>query len=230
MNDYNQTMMHAAANSISVRGREQSHALAKDGRHATAEWVRTLCDEIDRLQSRHKPIEDLPTVPTVGSIAEVLGATQQEVNRVIREQNIRPVARADTTRVFSLEAVERIRLKMRTLIAIVIATMLVGCSGRPDLTEEQLDALQVLGEMRKPDPVRDAKFDYQRRQLEWTTTDPDWYKHGVDFVGAEENLQAEYERRKTVYGDEKAAAWIISEREKPVLQFLKEWSEPERNK
>jgi len=45
--------MHAAANSISARGREQSHALAKDGRHATAEWVRTLCDEIDRLQARH---------------------------------------------------------------------------------------------------------------------------------------------------------------------------------
>ncbi len=119
---------------------------------------------------------------------------------------------------------------MRTLIAIVIATMLVGCSDRPDLTEEQLDALQVLGEMRKPDPVRDAKFDYQRRQLEWTETDPDWYKHDINVVTAEENLQAEYERRKTVYGDEKAAAWIISEREKPVLQFLKEWSKPERKK
>ena len=118
---------------------------------------------------------------------------------------------------------------MRTLIAIVIATMLVGCSDRPDLTEEQLDALQVLGEMQQPDPVRDARFDYQRRQLEWTETTPDWYKHeDINFVTAEENLQAEYERRKTVYGDEKAAAWIISEREKPVLQFLKEWSEPER--
>lgn len=54
-------------------------------------------------------ITKLPPVPTIGAIAEVLGATQQEVDRVIREQNIRPVARAGTTRVFSLEAVERIR-------------------------------------------------------------------------------------------------------------------------
>ena len=120
---------------------------------------------------------------------------------------------------------------LRAFVTATMLLMLVGCSDRPDLTEEQLDALQVLGEMRKPDPVRDAKFDYQRRQFEWTETDPDWYKYkDIDFVGAEENLQAEYERRKTVYGDEKAAAWIISEREKPVLQFLKEWSEPERKK
>ena len=114
---------------------------------------------------------------------------------------------------------------MRTLIAIVIAVMLVGCSDRPELTEEQLDALQALGEMRKPDPVRDAKLDYQQRMIEWVDTTPDWYKHeDIDCVKAEENLKAEYERRKTVYGDEKAADWYVAEIEKPVLQFLREWS------
>ena len=118
---------------------------------------------------------------------------------------------------------------MRTLIAIVIATMLVGCSDRPDLTEEQLDALQALGEMRKPDPVGDAKHAMQMRELECETTYPDdWYKHGIDYVGDEERIQAEYERRKAVDGDEKADAWIIAERQLPVLEYHKKWSEPER--
>ena len=120
---------------------------------------------------------------------------------------------------------------LRTFVtAIVIATMLVGCSGRPDLTEEQLDALQVLGEMRKPDPLGDAHREMQRREFEWSTTDPDWYKHNIDFVGDEERIQAEYERRKTVDGDEKADAWIIAERQLPVLEYHKKWSELERKK
>ena len=119
---------------------------------------------------------------------------------------------------------------MRTLIAIVIAAMLVGCSDRPDLTEEQLDALQALGEMRKPDPLGDAQRAMQRRELELMTKDPDWYKHDIDYVGDEERIQAEYERRKTVDGDEKADAWIIAERQLPVLEYHKKWSEPERKK
>lgn len=119
---------------------------------------------------------------------------------------------------------------MRTLTTIVIATMLVGCSGRPDLTEEQLDALQALGEMRKPDPVRDAEREMQAREVEWTTTDPDWYKHDIDYVGDEERIQVEYERRKTVDGDEKADAWIIAERQLPILEYHKKWAEPERKK
>ncbi len=120
---------------------------------------------------------------------------------------------------------------MRTLIAIVLSTMLVGCSDRPDLTEEQLDALQVLGEMRKPDPVRDARCDYRQRMVEWMQTTPDWYKHeDISFEASEENLKAEYERRKATDGAEKAANWYVEETRKPILHLLKEWSEPERKK
>lgn len=117
---------------------------------------------------------------------------------------------------------------MRTLITIVIAVMLVGCSDQPNLTEEQLDALQALGEMRKPDPLLSAKIEMQRRELEWSETDPDWYKHDIDYVGDEERIQVEYERRKAVDGDEKADAWIIAERQLPILKYHKKWSGPER--
>ena len=57
-------------------------------------------------------IARLPAVPTIGAIAESLDATQQEVERIIREQNIRPVARAGHARVFSLEAVEQVRREL----------------------------------------------------------------------------------------------------------------------
>ncbi len=36
-------------NAVATRGRQQAIALDNDARHPTAEWVRTLCDEIDRL-------------------------------------------------------------------------------------------------------------------------------------------------------------------------------------
>ena len=114
---------------------------------------------------------------------------------------------------------------MRTLIAIVLSTMLVGCSDRPDLTEEQLDALQALGEMTQPDPVRDARSDYRQRVVEWMQTTPDWYKHeDISFASTDVNLKAEYERRKATDGAEKAAAWYAEETRKPILHLLKEWS------
>lgn len=58
-------------------------------------------------------ITNLPPLPTIGAIAESLDATEQEVGRIIREQNIRPVARAGLARVFSLEAVEEIRREIQ---------------------------------------------------------------------------------------------------------------------
>ena len=120
---------------------------------------------------------------------------------------------------------------MRTLMAIVIATMLIGCSDRPDLTKEQLDALQVIGEMTQPDPVRDARYDYRTRMVEWMQATPDWHKHDdINFETFEENLHAEHERRKTIYGAEKAADWYVEETRKPILHLLKEWAKPERKK
>ena len=59
-------------------------------------------------------IADLPALPTIGTIAEDCGATQQKVGRVIRELGIQPVARAGMARVFSLEAVERIRNALKS--------------------------------------------------------------------------------------------------------------------
>ena len=57
-------------------------------------------------------ITDLPALPTIGAIAETSGATQQQVDRVIRKLGIQPVARAGLVRVFSLEAVEQIRRQL----------------------------------------------------------------------------------------------------------------------
>jgi len=54
-------------------------------------------------------IANLPKIPTIGAIADLLAVSQQEVDRVIRERGIQPIARAGTARVFSLSAVEEIR-------------------------------------------------------------------------------------------------------------------------
>jgi len=52
---------------------------------------------------------NLPSLPTIGAIAESVGASDREVDQVIRRLSIKPVARAGIARVFSLEAVDRIR-------------------------------------------------------------------------------------------------------------------------
>lgn len=53
-------------------------------------------------------IANLPQIPTIGAIADFLAVSQQEVDRVIRERRIQPVARAGMARVFSLSAVQEI--------------------------------------------------------------------------------------------------------------------------
>ena len=40
-----------AVNAVAARGREQIVALDKDGQCGVADWVRVLCDEIDRLHA-----------------------------------------------------------------------------------------------------------------------------------------------------------------------------------
>ena len=55
---------------------------------------------------------NLPTLPTIGAIAERFGVTEREVDRAIRARSIKPVARAGIARVFSLEAVEQIRQEL----------------------------------------------------------------------------------------------------------------------
>ena len=52
---------------------------------------------------------NLPPLPTIGAIADSVGATDREVDQVIRRLSIKPVARAGIARVFSLDSVERIR-------------------------------------------------------------------------------------------------------------------------
>jgi hypothetical protein len=54
-------------------------------------------------------VKDLPSVPTIGAIAKTVGASERAIDRTIRALGITPVARAGLARVFSLEAVERIR-------------------------------------------------------------------------------------------------------------------------
>jgi hypothetical protein len=52
---------------------------------------------------------NLPTLPTIGAIAEDSGASIRDVERVIQTLGIKPVARAGIARVFSLDAVQAIR-------------------------------------------------------------------------------------------------------------------------
>ncbi len=131
---------------------------------------------------------------------------------------------------------------MRTLIAIVLSTMLVGCSDGPDLTEEQLDALQVLGEM-QPDSdhsrwVAAADTVRARGKIYWDAYEAcepgsDERKEAkakeLSFAIAENNLVLEYLRRRKIDGT-KAADWYVSEIKNSDAQLIKEWSESERKK
>ncbi len=51
----------------------------------------------------------LPPLPTVGAIAKRLGVPANQVDRIVRDLSIAPVARAGNARVFSLDAGEVIR-------------------------------------------------------------------------------------------------------------------------
>ncbi len=132
---------------------------------------------------------------------------------------------------------------MRTLIAIVIATMLVGCSDRPDLTEEQLDALQVLGEMQPDsdhyrqavaaDAVAGAAAEavHARGKIyrdAYEACEPGSAERReakakeLSFAIAENSLILEYLRRRKIDGTQ-AADWYVAEIEKSDTQIIEDW-------
>jgi len=57
--------------------------------------------------------KDLPPLPTIGGIAEHLGAPPETVGKIIRQKHISPIARAGNAKVYSLDAVERIRRELK---------------------------------------------------------------------------------------------------------------------
>ena len=139
---------------------------------------------------------------------------------------------------------------MRTLITIVIATMLVGCSDQPDLTEEQLDALQALGEMRAnadqhrqavaADSVAGAAAEavHARGKIyreAYEACEPGSAERKeakakeLSFAIAENTLLIEYVRRRKIDGT-KAADWYVAETEKSDTQIIEDWYKPERKK
>jgi len=138
---------------------------------------------------------------------------------------------------------------MRTLMTIVISTMLVGCSDRPDLTKEQLDALQSLGEMRanfatSPQDAPDlgAVFDaqdqmYARIEKNWaaykackpgTAESREAYEKANNLPKAQGNVFSEYIRLQEIDGKKAAAEWYVAEMEKSDSQIIEKWSKPER--
>ncbi len=139
---------------------------------------------------------------------------------------------------------------MRTLIAIVIAAMLVGCSDRPDLTEEQMEALQFIGDMRAnadlhrqeaaASAVQVAAWDTLRARVKIYRDAYEACELGsaerreasakeMSFAIAENNLLLEYLRRRKIDGT-KAADWFVSEIKNSDAQLIKDWYKPERKK
>ncbi len=126
---------------------------------------------------------------------------------------------------------------MRTLLAVVIAaTVLAGCSDRPDasdLTKEQKAALQVLGETLTPDPGHErykaARQTVNAREqvyldvMDACKSGSDEYWKAWSFVTATNKISLEYFHREEVDGSEKAADWFIAEIKKSDDQIIKDW-------
>ena len=130
---------------------------------------------------------------------------------------------------------------MRALLAAMIATLLVGCSDspeEPDLTAEQRDALQVLGEMLPESDhsrwIAAASTVRERGQVYVDVMNS--FEYGTDerreasakelsFSRAENNLSEEYFRRRKIDG-KKAADWYVAEIQKSDTQLIGDWSSP----
>lgn len=130
---------------------------------------------------------------------------------------------------------------MRTLFAVVIAAaVLTGCSDGPDasdLTEEQLAALQVLGEIVTPDPGHErykaarqtvhARNQVYEDIMDTCKAGSDERWKALSFVSASNNVCLEYYRRAKIDGTEKAADWFIAEIKKSDDQIIEDWCSPE---
>ncbi len=139
---------------------------------------------------------------------------------------------------------------LRAFVTATMLLMLVGCSGRPDLTEEQLEALQFIGEMQSDsDHSRQAAAADAVMAAAWATLSArvkiyrDAYEacelgsaerreanaKELSFAIAENNLVLEYLRRRKIDGT-KAADWFVSEIKNSDAQLIKDWYKPERKK
>jgi len=108
-------------------------------------------------------------------------------------------------------------------IAILIG-LTIGCSNKPDLTPEQLSALQTLGELqKKPDPDRvrwEEAQDALSARCRSHSDDPDaeWTMTMVYSC-----LGSEFHSRRVEHGIKTAADWYIAELKKSDKQLMAEW-------